>query len=97
MFFPQIVLSTMFFPRMCCRLTGRSVEKNMISSTFWEKHDWQHILGKNMISSTFWGKKHGWQHILGKNMVDSTIWGKNMIGSTFWEKYIIRSKFSGKT
>jgi hypothetical protein len=31
-------------------------EKNLIDSTFWEKHDWQHILGKNMIDSTFWEK-----------------------------------------
>jgi hypothetical protein len=28
-------------------LTGQSGEENMISSTFWEKHGWQHILGKN--------------------------------------------------
>jgi hypothetical protein len=28
----------------------------MIGSTFWEKHDWQHILLK----------EHEWQHILGK-------------------------------
>jgi hypothetical protein len=28
-------------------------EENMSGTTFWEKHDWQHILGKNMIGSTF--------------------------------------------
>jgi hypothetical protein len=28
----------------------------MIDSIFWEKYDWQHILGKNMIDSTFWEK-----------------------------------------
>ena len=47
----------------------------MIDSTFWEKHDWQHILLKNMIGSTFWLKqiidstfweKHDWQQILEK-------------------------------
>jgi hypothetical protein len=57
----------------------------MTDSTFWEKHDWQYILGKNsltphsekkMIGSTFWEK----------NMIDSTFWVKNMICSTFWEK-----------
>jgi hypothetical protein len=82
-------------------------KKNIISSTSWEKHGWQHILGKNMISST-----------IGKNMIHSTFWEKNMIDSTFWEKKhnwqhilwekhdwqhilgkknIIGSKFLGKT
>jgi hypothetical protein len=37
----------------------------MTDSTFWEKHDWQYILGKNMIGSTFW-EKYEWPHILGK-------------------------------
>jgi hypothetical protein len=47
-------------------LAAHSGKKNRISSTFWEKHGWQHILGKNMISSTFWGK----------NMIESTFWDK---------------------
>jgi hypothetical protein len=30
--------------------------ENMIDSTFWEKRDWQYILGKKLIDSAFWGK-----------------------------------------
>jgi hypothetical protein len=48
----------------------------MISSTYWEKHNSQHILGKNMIGSTFWKE----------NIIGSKFCGKSMIGSTFWEK-----------
>jgi hypothetical protein len=43
----------------------------MIDSTFWEKHEWQHILGKNIIGSK----------LCGKNMIGSTFWEKSIIGS----------------
>jgi hypothetical protein len=33
-----------------------SGKKNMIGSTFWEKHNWKQIM---------W-EKHDWQHFLGK-------------------------------
>jgi hypothetical protein len=30
--------------------------ENMIDSTFWEKHDWQHILGKILVEANSGGK-----------------------------------------
>jgi hypothetical protein len=47
----------------------------MIDSTFWEKHDWHHILGKNMIDRKCW-----------KNVVGSTFWKKYIIGRKFCVK-----------